>query len=196
MREDIKHQAVSVGADMLEREFALDPATAEAMTRRIMSLVLPPLEKEVDQHNASRQKALVQADYQLDRFGDTMSRMVSFIESVVEYADHIGVQRRPGHYVDVPVDDRTMRQLLGLLGEWRAMGGKASDRTSRMNLRWEERSIFDERASQEFFRRGQYVDELSNVTMENVAKAMEAVMKNDPKPPPGTSGSSKKPRRP
>lgn len=196
MREDIKHQAVAVGADMLEREFALDPTTAEAMTRRIMTLILPPLEKEIEQHNTSRQKALVQADYQLDRFGDAMSRMVTFIETVVDYANHIGVQHRPGHYVDVPVDDRTLRQLVSLLHEWRELGGKVHSE-SRMNLRWEEeRNLFKERTSREFLLGSHPTRQHDELTMENVMKAMEAVMKSDAKPTRGASGPPKNPGRP
>jgi hypothetical protein len=134
MNENVKNSAVDVAADMLIREFGFGTAMAERIARRVMSVVLPPLEKEVERLDAKRESALLatsrhfdQNRYVLDRFGQT-------IESMLNYARSIG--GRHGHYVDVPIDDRTAYELEGLLRSWQQAGGNRYRPASTDRVEW------------------------------------------------------------
>jgi hypothetical protein len=133
MNENVKDSAAAVAADMLEREFGFSATKAGLVARRVMSVVLPPLEKEVERLDAKRESALLatsrhfdQNRYVLDRFGQT-------IESMLNYARSIG---RHGHYVDVPIDDRTAYELEGLLRAWAQAGGNRYRPESTDRVEW------------------------------------------------------------
>lgn len=122
MNESAKDSATAVAADMLEREFQFSAEYAERIARRVMSVLLPPLEAEVDKVNSDRRSTLLEAKHEKDQFHHVMDRFAQTIESMLQYARSIG--NRHGHYVDVPVDDRTAYELEGLLRDWQRVGGQ------------------------------------------------------------------------
>lgn len=123
MNESAKDSATAVAADMLEREFQFSAEYAERIARRVMSVLLPPLEAEVDKINSERKSVLLETKHEKDQFHHVMGRFAQTIDSMLQYARSIG-NRRPGHYVDVPLDDRTAYELEGLLRDWQRIGGQ------------------------------------------------------------------------
>lgn len=136
MREDIKESAIAVTADMLEREFQFPPERAERVARRAISVLLPPLEQEVEKHNQSRQTALLTSTQEQARFRDVVNRFSYTIESIINYTRSI--EHRRGHYVDVPIDDRTAVELETLMKDWAQMGGLRFRGESRpLDFQWD-----------------------------------------------------------
>jgi hypothetical protein len=126
MNEAVKDSAAAVAADMLEREFQIDADTAERIARRVMSVLLPPLEKEVDRHDDARRSQSLIAGRDVERCQHVLDQFARFIESMLRYANSIRPSHH-GHYIDVPVDDRTAQELNWLLTEWQRVGGKRHD---------------------------------------------------------------------
>jgi hypothetical protein len=175
MNESAKDSATAVAADMLEREFQFSAEYAERIARRVMSVLLPPLEAEVDKINSERKSVLLETKHEKDQFHHVMDRFAQTIDSMLQYARSIG--NRPGHYVDVPLDDRTAYELEGLLRDWQRIGGQRYRPSGGYpdgpyNIRMEEYAArgrlttFDEAQRQRF---------APEFTLEEVVKAADSI---------------------